>query len=206
MQGTIKKFKGNLEETLGEQVNVGLWNLAIGLRNVENGFWNLDCDTWRLYSETCRSYCEICIVKLGNRIVKLCRGDCETLTPDCETLKRDFETQKSDHETPCWDSESPCRRNSYHVENNRKYQSDLQVPQAEVDTCMLCRSWKNKNPIVHTQGQFQFWWGWEFWYLLSYHCTHSMSNSNAMRWEFVKKKSLPLYTFKVNRVGNFDIF
>ena len=97
MQGTIKKFKGNLEETLGEQVNVGLWNLAIGLRNVENGFWNLDCDTWRLYSETCRSYCETCIVKLGNRIVKLCRGDCETLTPDCETLKRDFETQKADH-------------------------------------------------------------------------------------------------------------
>ena len=185
MQWTIKKFKGDLEETLGEQVNVGLWNLAIGLRNVENGFWNLDCDTWRLYSETCRSYCETCIVKLGNRIVKLCRGDCETLTPDCETLKRDFETQKSDHETPCWDSESPCRRSSYHVENNRKYQSDLQVPQAEVDTCMPCRSWKNTNPIVHTQGQFQFWWGWEFWYLLSYHCTHSISNSNAMRWEFV---------------------
>ena len=185
MQGTIKKFKGNLEKTLGEQVNVGLWNLAIGLRNVENGFWNLDCDTWRLYSETCRSYCETCIVKLGNRIVKLCRGDCETLTPDCETLKRDFETQKSDHETPCWDSESPCRISSYHVENSRKYQSDLQVPQAEVDTCMPCRSWKNTNPIVHTQGQFQFWWGWEFWYLLSYHCTHSISNSNAMSWEFV---------------------
>ena len=154
--------------------------------------WRSDCEMWRMDSETWIVTLGGCIlklagriVKLGNRIVKLCRGDCETLTPDCETLKRDFETQKSDHETPCWDSESPCRRSSYHVENNRKYQSDLQVPQAEVDTCMPCQSWKSKNPIVHTQGQFQFWWGWEFGYLLSYHCTHSISNSNAMRWEFV---------------------
>jgi hypothetical protein len=159
---------------LGDRIaKCGEWILKLGLWHLEVVFWNLQVVLWNLHCETGKSYCETLPGGLWNSNTRLWNSE------------EGFWTQKSDHETPCWDSESPCRRSSYHVENNRTYQSDLQVPQAEVDTCMPCQSWKSKNPIVHTQGQFQFWWGWEFWYLLSYHCTHSISNSNAMSWEFV---------------------
>ena len=205
MQGTIKKFKGNLEKNpwwtgqrrivkLGDRIaKGGEWILKLGLWHLEVVFWNLQVVLWNLHCETWKSYCETL------------PGDCETLTPDCETLKRDFETQKSDHETPCWDSESPCRRSSYHVENNRTYQSDLQVPQAEVDTCMPCQSWKSKPYCTHSRS-------------ISILVGAGILISSCLQLYTLNIKfkchevgicitfSLPLYTFKVNRVGNFDIF